>query len=73
MWALGRRSGSGVGGLASAKAIAALMNGGALSAPHCDQAAWRFLGLSMAGWNALISLKLAGWSAVWAVWSARHD
>lgn len=26
----------------------------------CTEAAWRFLGLSMAGWNALISLGLAG-------------
>jgi disulfide bond formation protein DsbB len=34
-------------------------------APRCDQAAWRFLGLSMAGWNALASLKLAVLSA-WA-------
>ncbi|ACL60783.1 disulfide bond formation protein B [Methylobacterium nodulans] len=26
----------------------------------CTDAAWRFLGLSLAGWNALISLALAG-------------
>jgi disulfide bond formation protein DsbB len=26
---------------------------------QCDQAAWRFLGLSMAGWNALVALVLA--------------
>jgi disulfide bond formation protein DsbB len=25
----------------------------------CDEAAWRFLGLSLAGWNALVSLALA--------------
>ena len=25
----------------------------------CDEAAWRFLGLSLAGWNALISFGLA--------------
>jgi disulfide bond formation protein DsbB len=25
----------------------------------CTEAAWRFLGLSMAGWNAVISLGLA--------------
>lgn len=61
------------GGGATAAGLAALMNGAKFAAPHCDQAAWRFLGLSMAGWNALISLKLAGWSAVWAVWSPRHD
>ena len=28
--------------------------------PACDEAAWRLLGLSMAGWNVLISLGLAG-------------
>ena len=28
--------------------------------PACDEAAWRLLGLSMAGWNALVSLGLAG-------------
>ncbi len=33
-----------------------------LNAPivRCDQAAWRFLGLSLAGWNALISILAAG-------------
>jgi disulfide bond formation protein DsbB len=33
---------------------------------RCDEAAWRFLGLSLAGWNLLISLALAaaaGWGA----------
>lgn len=35
---------------------------------RCDEAAWRFLGISLAGYNALISLVLAaiagfGWSA----------
>jgi disulfide bond formation protein DsbB len=29
-------------------------------AVSCTQAAWRFLGLSLAGWNVLISLGLAG-------------
>lgn len=27
--------------------------------PRCDEAAWRFLGVSMAGWNAVIALVLA--------------
>jgi disulfide bond formation protein DsbB len=33
-----------------------------LAAPviRCDQVQWAFLGLSMAGWNALISLTSAG-------------
>jgi disulfide bond formation protein DsbB len=26
----------------------------------CDEAAWRFFGLSFAGWNAVLSLLLAG-------------
>jgi len=26
----------------------------------CDEAAWRFLGLSFAGWSAVLSLVLAG-------------
>jgi disulfide bond formation protein DsbB len=32
----------------------------------CDEAAWRFLGLSLAGWNALISLALVAF-AVWGI------
>ena len=31
---------------------------------RCDEAAWRFLGLSFAGWNAAVSALLAG-VAVW--------
>jgi disulfide bond formation protein DsbB len=31
---------------------------------RCDEAAWRFLGLSLAGYNALISLALAGLAAL---------
>ena len=33
---------------------------------RCDEAAWRFLGLSLAGYNALISLTLAA-VAIWGV------
>ena len=35
---------------------------------RCDEIAWQMLGVSMAGWNALASLCLAG---VW-LWSARR-
>ena len=35
---------------------------------RCDEAAWRFLGLSLAGYNALISLALAG-VAAWGFWA----
>jgi disulfide bond formation protein DsbB len=31
-----------------------------ISIVRCDEAAWRFLGLSLAGYNVLISLALAG-------------
>lgn len=40
---------------------------------RCDEAAWRFLGLSLAGYNALISLALAA-IALWgagAAWKTR--
>ena len=38
-----------------------------ISLVRCDEAAWRFLGLSLAGYNVLISLALAAvaaWGAV---------
>ena len=37
-----------------------------MSVVRCDEAAWRFLGLSLAGYNALISLMLAA-IALWGV------
>jgi disulfide bond formation protein DsbB len=46
-----------------ASAIADLLSGARITAPRCDQAAWRWLGLSMAGWNVLISVGLAAASA----------
>ncbi len=36
----------------------------------CTEAAWRFLGLSLAGWNAVFSAGLAG-LALWAAKAAR--
>jgi disulfide bond formation protein DsbB len=42
---------------------------------RCDEAPWRFLGLSLAGYNALISLLLAGvcsWAAA-AEWRTRRN
>jgi disulfide bond formation protein DsbB len=50
-----------------AAGLVKLMQGAKIAAPRCDEAAWRFLGLSMAGWNVLISLKLAVFSGAWAV------
>ncbi len=43
--------------------------------PRCDEAAWRFLGLSLAGYNVLVSLALAAvalWGAAKA-WKMRVD
>jgi len=39
---------------------------------RCDEAAWRFLGLSLAGYNVLISLALAG-VAAWGVFAGRRS
>ena len=33
--------------------------GGAMTVVRCDVVAWSFLGLSMAGWNVVISIALA--------------
>jgi len=47
------------GGHVDAGELAAFMRGTAkVSVPQCDQAAWRMFGLSMAGYNAIISLGL---------------
>jgi len=36
---------------------------------RCDEAAWRFLGLSLAGYNVIISLALA----TIAAWAAKME
>jgi disulfide bond formation protein DsbB len=36
-----------------------LSTGGAVDIVMCDQVVWSFLGVSMAGWNAILSLGLA--------------
>jgi len=38
---------------------------------RCDDAAWRFLGVSLAGYNVLISLALAA-IAAWALRASRE-
>ena len=40
--------------------------------PTCTEAAWRLMGVSMAGWNALASLALAGLAAGACVLFARR-
>ncbi len=58
-WWPGPASCSGGAASVSAADLAALLHGARLSMPSCDTPAWVFLGLSMAGWNALASLILA--------------
>lgn len=50
------------GGLSARAVLEAL--GSAQKAPSCDEAPWRLAGISMAGYNALISLGLAIASAI---------
>jgi disulfide bond formation protein DsbB len=51
----------------SAADMAALLNGTQKHIVQCDQAAWRMLGLSMAGWNALCALALSVATVVFAL------
>jgi disulfide bond formation protein DsbB len=55
------------GGDVSSADLQALLNGEKFAAPSCDKAAWVFAGLSMAGWNAVASLILAGLSVLAAL------
>jgi disulfide bond formation protein DsbB len=47
--------------------LRALMAGGGGATPACDKAPWVFLGLSMAGWNFLVSAALAALSVAAAL------
>jgi len=49
-------------GAVTAADLQALLSGSARRTPACDQAPWRLLGLSMAGWNCLVSVALVGLS-----------
>lgn len=44
----------------------------AQTGPACSQVAWSFLGISMAGWNGLISLALAAFALAAAVRPGRR-
>ena len=39
---------------------------------RCDEAAWRFLGISLAGYNVLISLALAA-VALWGILASKKS
>ena len=60
------------GGAVSAGQLSAFLDGAKALPPQCDVAAWRMFGLSMAGYNAVISLGLAALSAVAAGKDRRH-
>jgi disulfide bond formation protein DsbB len=60
----------GVGGGVSPADMQAILSGTRIQPPACDVALWHFLGLSMAAWNALISLGLLVLSGLY-VWRSR--
>jgi disulfide bond formation protein DsbB len=72
-WWPGPTTCSASGAAASAADLSRLLAGGRIRPPSCDVAAWRMLGLSMAGWNVLVSLALAGLSGGWALHARRGD
>jgi disulfide bond formation protein DsbB len=65
-WWAGPQDCSGAG-FAGGKAGNLLQQMRTTSVVRCDEAAWRFLGLSLAGYNVLITLALAGVS----LWGAK--
>ena len=70
-WAGPQECSGALEGLGSAGALANRLE--SFNVVRCDDAAWRFLGLSLAGYNALISVALAA-IAAWAAaveWRAR--
>ena len=52
---------------ATAEGLDALLGGAKFKPPACDEPNWWFLGLTMANWNTLMSLGLAGLGAAAAV------
>jgi disulfide bond formation protein DsbB len=56
-----------VGTGVSLDALEALAGGAKVRVVSCEEAAWVMAGLSMAGWNALVSLGLAGLGVAAAV------
>jgi disulfide bond formation protein DsbB len=58
-WWPGPASCTGGHGVVRPSDMLALLKGARITVVQCDQAAWRLLGLSMAGWNALAAGVLA--------------
>jgi len=61
------------GGSVSMKDLQDLLAGKTGKVVRCDEAAWVWLGLSMAGWNAVASLGLVGLSAASALRERRKS
>lgn len=61
------------GGHVSMADLKALLNGAGVKMPQCDQPAWVFLGVSMAGWNALASVVFTGLSVAAAMHERRKS
>jgi len=55
------------GGTVTVAALKDLLNGGGVKMPACDQPAWKFAGLSMAGWNCLASVVFVALSVAAAI------
>ena len=58
-WWPGPSACASAGGGVSLSDMEAFLGGARVRPPACDEAPWVFAGLSMAGWNVLISLGLA--------------
>ena len=61
------------GGAVSAAALKDLLSGGGVKMPACDHPAWVFAGLSMAGWNAVVSSILVALSIAAALRERRKS
>jgi disulfide bond formation protein DsbB len=55
------------GGAVTMASLKDLLNGGGVKMPACDRPAWVFLGVSMAGWNALASVVFTALSVAAAL------
>jgi disulfide bond formation protein DsbB len=66
-WWPGPQTCSGSTGV-GAQALASLLSGARITAPRCDQPQWIWLGLSMAGWNTLVSVGLTA-ASLCAAWT----
>jgi disulfide bond formation protein DsbB len=63
-WWKGPESCTGTGGGFDMAAMQAILGGAKVHTPMCDVVAWKWGGLSMAGWNAVLSSVLALFSLI---------